>query len=97
MQLTNTLHPPGAGLALSVAMLSPVQTRGVLPDGSFAPWQRVPNAWDLHRTLDAGLGARMVEGLQLTTGAFIGTCVILLVAVSVRWCQPGGRRYPSYW
>ncbi len=50
-----------------------------------------------NRTLDASLGARMVEGLQLSAGAFIGTCIILLFAIAIRWCQPGGKRYPAYW
>lgn len=87
----------GAGLALSIAMLSPVKTQQLLPDGSRTPWQRIPNAWDLHRTLDTSFGARIIEGLQLTAGAFIGTCIILLLAVAVRWCFPRARRYPSYW
>ncbi|KAK9816386.1 hypothetical protein WJX74_002587 [Apatococcus lobatus] len=94
MQLSNTLHPPGAGLALSIAMLSPVKTQQLLPDGSHTPWQRIPNVWDLHRTLDAGFGARIVEGLQLTAGAFIGTCIILLLAVAVR-CLCGSQTCTS--
>ena len=87
----------GAGLALIVTLLSPVKVQTVLKDGMPVPEPQVPNTWQLHRTLDVSLGARMVEGLQLTTGAFIGTLIILIFAIGIRWLQPGGKRYPSYW
>ena len=80
-----------------MSLLSPVKPCAVFSDGTTEPWWRIPNAWELRRTLTGSLGARIVQGLQLSTGAVIGTCLILLTAILVRWSLPKAKRYPSYW
>ncbi|KAK9861591.1 hypothetical protein WJX84_006733 [Apatococcus fuscideae] len=100
MQLTGTVHPPGCGITLIVSLLSPSKPCSIYKDGTAEPWWRTVNAWELRRTLEGSLGARIVQGFQLSTGAVIGTCVILLSAIIVRWCLPRGKKYPpypSYW
>lgn len=91
------MNAQGCGLALIVTLLSPSKPCSLYADGTAEPWWRLPNAWELRRTLDGTYGSRIVQGLKLSTAAVIGTCIILLIAVLVRWCLPKAKKYPSYW
>lgn len=84
-------------MALLLAVLEPLVS--VTPTEPASLNFKVDRArdWCIQSTLEPGMAARMVHGLELTMSAVIGQAVLFAVALIVNNIGPASKRYPTMW